>query len=71
MKLVIHLSAKEELKALPILLRHSVGMVLPGSRYVISPEAAQALRDAGVRFSEISSEVAAPSPQGALPGERV
>ncbi len=57
MKLIIRLSQHEELKALPILLRHSAGMVLPDSTYVVSQDAAQALRAAGVRFSEISSEV--------------
>ena len=71
MKTVIRLNAREEVKALPILLRHSTGMVLPNCTYVISIEAVQALRDAGIRFVEISSEGAAPSPQGATPGERV
>jgi hypothetical protein len=70
-KVVIRLTARQELKALPILLRHSPGMVLSDSTYVISAEAAQALRDAGVRFSEVSSEAAAPSGQGAVSGERV
>jgi len=70
-KIVIRLTAREEVKALPILLRHSTGMVLPDSTYVISAEAAQALRDAGVRFSEISSEAGVPSGQGAISGERV
>ncbi len=71
MRLVIRLNAKEELKALPILLRHSAGMALPDATYVVSREAAQALRGAGVLFSEVSSEVGAPSLQGAIPGERV
>ena len=50
MKVVIRLSAKEELRALPILLRHSPGKILPGRTYVISEEAAKALRDAGIVF---------------------
>jgi hypothetical protein len=70
-KLLIRLSAREELKALPILLRHSAGMALPNATYVISSVAAQALREAGVQFSEISSEVGAPNLQGVVPGERV
>jgi hypothetical protein len=50
MKVIIRFSEREELKALPILLRHSPGMILPGRTYVICAEAARALRDAGVRL---------------------
>lgn len=71
MKLLIRLNRREELKALPILLRHSAGMALPNATYLISAEAAAALRQAGVQFSEISSEVGAPNLQGVAPGERV
>jgi hypothetical protein len=56
MKVVIRLSAKQEAKALPILLRHSPGTVLPGRTYVISEEAARALRAAGVGFTELANE---------------
>ena len=56
MRVVVHFTARNELKALPFLLRHSTGMVLPNQRYVISKEAAKALRDAGVRFTEISRD---------------
>ena len=71
MKVVIQLNTKEEAKALPILLRHSAGMILPERKYVISAEAAQALRQAGVRFVELGGEVNAPTLQGAGTGERV
>jgi hypothetical protein len=53
MKVVIRMSAKQEARALPILLRHSLGTVLPDRTYVISGEAAKALRAAGVRFTEM------------------
>jgi hypothetical protein len=53
MKIVIRLTAREELKAIPILLRHSPGMGLPDRTYVISAEAAKALREAGVEFTEL------------------
>jgi hypothetical protein len=52
MKIAIQFSAREEQKALPILLRHSPGMILQGGIYVVSAEAAQALRRAGVKFTE-------------------
>jgi len=61
MKVIVHLTKEEEAKALPILLRHSPGMVLPHRTYVLSENALRALRDANVRFSELSREAAAPS----------
>jgi hypothetical protein len=52
MKVVVQLSKKEEAKALPILLRHSAGIVLAQRKYILSEDALRALRKAGVRFSE-------------------
>ena len=71
MKVVIRLSAKQELEALPILLRHSPGTVLPNRTYLISEDAAKALREAGVAFTEVSREADAPNLEGASSGERV
>ena len=70
MKVIIHLTSDAEAKALPILLRHSPGMVLPQRTYVLSEDALRALRSAGVRFSELSREAAAPSLEE-VAGERV
>jgi hypothetical protein len=56
MKVVIQLSEREERKALPILLRHSPGMVLSERTYIIDAAAAKSLREAGVRFTELSRE---------------
>ena len=70
MKVMIHLAKDEEAKALPILLRHSPGMVLSHRTYVLSEDALRALRTAGVRFSELSREAAAPSLEE-VAGERV
>jgi hypothetical protein len=67
MKVVIRLSPRQELKALPILLRHSQGMGLPDRTYVISTEAARVLRDAGVRFTLLCSEANPPDLRGAEP----
>ena len=61
MKVIVHLTREEEVKALPILLRHSPGMVLPRRTYVLSEEALKALREAGIRFSELSREAATPN----------
>jgi len=71
MKMVIRLTKSEEAKALPILLRHSPGVVLSGRTYVLSGEAIEALRAAGVRFEELGTESEAPNLAGALTGERV
>jgi len=71
MKVVIRFSKREELKALPILLRHSPGMVLKDRTYVIGVEAARALRVAGVQFTEVVREATPPDSEGAESGERV
>ena len=71
MKCIIRFTSKEELKALPILLRHSPAMGLPGRRYVVSPGAIRALRKAGVAFTELGSDVDAPTIRGAASGERI
>ena len=64
MRIVIRLRAREELKALPILLRHSTGTILPDRTYVLSAGAVQALRQAGVRFTTVASEVVASTAGG-------
>ena len=71
MNVIIRLTRREETKALPILLRHTPGMVLPDRRYVLRPEAVAALRAAGVRFTELSRESNVPSQDGAVSGERI
>ncbi len=53
MKIIIHLSSDEEAKALPILLRHSPGMILPGRTYVLGEDAVGSLRNAGIRFTQL------------------
>ena len=71
MKVVIQLSDREEAKALPILLRHSQGMVLPNRTYIVSEDATRALRNAGITFTELSREANGPRLEGAVPGERI
>jgi hypothetical protein len=71
MTVVIRLTSREEARALPILLRHSPGTVLPDRTYVLHQEAVDALRAAGVRFTELSRESSAPRIAGAVAGERI
>jgi hypothetical protein len=47
---------KQEAKALPILLRHSPGMMQPNRTYILAEDAVQKLRDAGIGFQEITSD---------------
>ena len=70
MKVAIHLTRDEEARALPILLRHSPGMILPQGTYVLAEDALKALRKAGIRFTELSREAAAPRLEE-VAGERV
>lgn len=71
MKVVIRMSRDKEAKALSILLRHSVGTVLPNRTYAITEDAARQLQKAGVGFVELSRESSAPKLEGVGPGERI
>ncbi len=72
MNVVIRMTAREEAKALPILLRHSPGVVLPDRTYVLSVEAIRALQQASVTFTDVGTDAHAPSLNGgAETGERV
>ena len=70
MKIIIQLSREEEARALPILLRHSPGMILPERTYVLGEDAVGGLRDAGIQFTQLSRESLAPSLEE-VAGERV
>lgn len=71
MKVVIQLSQREELKALPIIYRHSPAMVLPNRTYVLSEGAVTALREAGVKFTEVSRETTVPGASEVSAGEKL
>lgn len=71
MKVAVKFTKKEEEKAVPILFRHSAGMMLPGDIYLVSESAIEALRKGGVRFTEVSREAATPELAGAGTGERI
>lgn len=70
MKIIIQLSREEEAKALPILLRHSPGMILPERTYVLAEDVVGRLQNAGIRFTQLSREALAPSLEEVV-GERV
>ncbi len=71
MKVVIRFADKEEDKALPILLRHSPGMILPNRTYIISEKAVRSLRKAGVKYTVIARDGEAPINKGAKAVERI
>jgi hypothetical protein len=68
MRIVIRVSPRDCAKAWGPLVRHSPGVALPDREFVVSEDAVRALRDAGVRFSELSGEAAI---SGAGAGERI
>ena len=71
MKAVIQFTKPEEVRALPILLRHSPGAALPNRTYVLDEEAVAELRKSGVEFVVLSRESHAPGLEGVGSGERV
>jgi hypothetical protein len=56
MNVVIKFAAAEELKALPLLLRHSPGTILPHGTYIVSRETVPLLTAAGIRFRVLATE---------------
>jgi hypothetical protein len=55
MRVAIRLSVREEAKALPIILRHSPGMILPNRTYVITAEAMRKLQQAGIELTQLEA----------------
>ncbi|HEX4592388.1 MAG TPA: hypothetical protein VH120_20830 [Gemmataceae bacterium] len=68
MKVAIEVDPRDKARAWGLLVRGSPGMVLPGGVFVISEDAVRALREAGVKFTELSREG---SLSGATAGERI
>lgn len=71
MNVVLEFTEQEELDALAILLRHSPGTMLPGRTYVVSEEAARALSESGVTFTQVAADRNPPTLRGAASGERI
>jgi hypothetical protein len=71
MRVIIRVAAKDSAKAWGVLVRHSPGAALPGHIFIMSPEAAAALRRAGVRFTEIGRDAGEPTAKEIEAGERI
>lgn len=71
MKVVIQVSAEDRARAWGVLVRHSPGTALPNGTFLISEDAARALRRARINFSQISREAVGVSGEGVLPSERI
>jgi hypothetical protein len=71
MSVVLQFSADDEALALPILLRHSPGTVLANHTYVVEDAAANALRDAGIVFREVTPTINMTFTKDAPIGERI
>jgi hypothetical protein len=68
MQTVIRVSPRDSAKAWALLVRHSPGVALPDRVFVVSGDALRALKEAGIRYSELSREA---STSGAAAGERI
>ncbi len=53
MKTIIVFTPNEEIRAIPILLRHSPGSILSDGSYVVDATAAAELRELGIEFREM------------------
>jgi len=71
MKTVIQVGESDDAKAWALLQRHSPGVALPNRTFVVSPEAADALRQAGIRFQVLSDDSRALTEEGVAAGERI
>ena len=71
MKVVIQVAEADDAKAWALLQRHSAGAALPNRTFVVSDEAADALRQAGVRFHVLSDDPQALTEEGVPAGERI
>ncbi len=71
MRIRIQVSAADDAKAWAILNRHSPGEAYPDRVFVVSEQAVEALRQAGVGFVELAREQPKPGRAGVISGERV
>lgn len=71
MRVIIQVSVKDSAKAWGVLVRHSAGTALPDRTFIVSEEAVRALREASVKFVELSHEPGEASAEGTFSGERI
>jgi hypothetical protein len=70
MNIVIQISQKDDAKAWLLLQKKFSGIALPKRTFVLPEEAVRALREAGIRFREISRDGVL-QPKGVIAGERI
>jgi len=70
-RIVIQIAEADDAKAWALLQRHSPGVALPKRTFVVSQEAAEALRQAAIRFVVLSSDAHTSMPEGVTTGERI
>jgi hypothetical protein len=68
---VIQVSEADDAKAWALLQRHSPGVALPNRTFVLSREAAEALRQAGISFQVLSDATSTLTEEGVAAGERI
>ncbi len=56
MNIIVRVVPRDNAKAWARLVRHSPGVALPDHVFVVSEDAARALRDAGIGFTELCRE---------------
>jgi hypothetical protein len=61
MRLIIQVAARDHARAWAVLVRHSAGTALPDRTFIVTDQAAIALRNAGVSFREISRDADHPA----------
>jgi hypothetical protein len=71
MRIRIQVAAEDTAKAWSIMVRHSPGEAHRDSIFVLSEEAVETLRKAGINFKELSREPGTIGSQGVIAGERV
>ena len=71
MRVRIQVAESDAAKAWSLMIRHSPGEAYRHNIFVISEEAATALREAGIDFKELSREPGTIGTHGAISGERV
>jgi hypothetical protein len=71
MKTVIQVAEADDARAWALLQRHSPGVALPKRTFVVSQEAADGLRRAGIRFHVLSDDARTLTEEGVAVGERI
>jgi hypothetical protein len=71
MRIVVQIDPRHCAKAWGLLVRHSHGTALPNRTFIISAEAARALRRAGIKFTAISRDGVEFGAKGVRARERV